>query len=93
MLAVSLVRPHSSTLFQSVLWTMYANLDDHVGYAFPWSPVRWFPCSASTDEHEFHHGVNLGCFASKLSVFNSLLGGYEHYARYKEGKGGKDHSR
>ena len=39
---------HSITQFQWLLWSMYANLDDHVGYAFPWSPVRWFPFSAGT---------------------------------------------
>lgn len=79
LLAVFIVNPHSSTLFQFTVWTMVANLDDHVGYSFPWSPVRWFPFSAATDEHEFHHSKNLGCFASKLSIYNSLLGGYEYY--------------
>jgi len=79
LLAVSVVKCHSVTQFQWTLWTMYANLDDHVGYSFPWSPVRWFPLAAATDEHEFHHSKNLGCFGSKLSIFNSLFGGYEHY--------------
>ena len=83
-LAVTMVRPHMITLFQFTIWTMYANLDDHVGYAFPWSPVRWFvPLAAATDEHEFHHSINLGCYASKLSIFNSLFGGYEHYNKKK----------
>ena len=82
LLTAVFINPHSSTFFQWFLWVMYANLDDHVGYSFPWSPVRWFPLSASTDEHEFHHSKNLGCFASKLSIFNSLLGGYEQYSTH-----------
>ena len=37
------VRPHGITQFQIGLWIITTNLDDHLGYAFPWSPVRWFP--------------------------------------------------
>jgi sterol desaturase/sphingolipid hydroxylase (fatty acid hydroxylase superfamily) len=37
------VRPHGMTQFQIGLWIITTNLDDHLGYAFPWSPVRWFP--------------------------------------------------
>jgi sterol desaturase/sphingolipid hydroxylase (fatty acid hydroxylase superfamily) len=79
LLATSVVNPHSFTLFQWTIWVIVANLDDHAGYEFPWSPVRWFPLSAASDEHEFHHSKNLGCFASKISIFNTLFGGYEAY--------------
>lgn len=82
LLALALVNPHSSTYFQFLVWSLFANLDDHVGYSFPWSPVRWFPLAAATDEHEFHHSKNLGCFGSKLSIFNLFLGGYEHFNRF-----------
>lgn len=83
LLAVAVVHPHMSTLFQFTIWSMFANLDDHLGYAFPWSPVRWFVLSAATEEHEFHHSKNVGCYASKLSIFNTLFGGYEHYNNKK----------
>ena len=72
---------HSITQFQFLLWLLWANLDDHIGYAFPWSPVRWFPGSSTTDEHEFHHSINMGCYGTKLSCFNFLFGGYEYYDR------------
>ena len=89
-LAVGLVPCHSISHFQFALWILWANLDDHVGYAFPWSPVRWFLGSALTGKHEFHHSQNRGCFSSKLSCFNSLLGGYEHYEKYyASGSGAK----
>lgn len=39
-LTTLLFRPHSFTLFQLGLWIFTANLDDHLGYAFPWSAVR-----------------------------------------------------
>ena len=42
-LTSALVRPHGITQLQIGLWLVTANLDDHLGYAFPWSPVRWFP--------------------------------------------------
>jgi len=74
---------HSISQFQYILWILWANLDDHCGYSFPWSPVRWFPGSASTDEHEFHHSQNRGCYSSKLSCFNVIFGGYEHYEKYR----------
>ena len=35
--------PHSFTQFMVGLWVFTANLDDHLGYAFPWTVVRWFP--------------------------------------------------
>eukprot|EP00554_Chaetoceros_debilis_P010615 CAMPEP_0194108298 /NCGR_PEP_ID=MMETSP0150-20130528/8026_1 /TAXON_ID=122233 /ORGANISM="Chaetoceros debilis, Strain MM31A-1" /LENGTH=331 /DNA_ID=CAMNT_0038796973 /DNA_START=82 /DNA_END=1077 /DNA_ORIENTATION=- len=75
-----IMQPHSFVMFQWFLWTMVANMDDHVGYSFPWSPVRWFPLAALTDEHEFHHSRNVGCFGSKLNVYEKLLdGGNRHY--------------
>lgn len=83
LLAALVVQPHSSTTFQFSLCTLYGNLDDHFGYAFPWSPVRWFPLSASTEEHEFHHSKNMGCFGTKLSIFNFMFGGYEQYSKFK----------
>jgi len=73
LLAVSLLQPHSITLFIWTAWLVIANLDDHVGYEFPWSPVRWFWLAARTDMHEFHHSKNMGCFASKLSVNDTLF--------------------
>ncbi len=76
---------HSISQFQFLLWVLSANMDDHCGYAFPWSPLRWFPGSALTDEHEYHHSQNMGCFSTKLSWFNDWFGGSEQYQRYYGG--------
>ena len=78
-------KSHSISQFQFALLALYTNLDDHVGYAFPWSMVRWYPLSAATEEHEFHHSKNKGCYASKLSVCNTLFGGYQEYNRFYYG--------
>lgn len=72
LLAIIICAPHSFTLFQWIVWVVIANIDDHVGYAFPWSPVRWFLFAARTDQHEFHHSKNMGCFASKLNIYDTL---------------------
>lgn len=72
-LALTIVQPHSFTQFQWAIYVIFTNLDDHVGYSFPWSPVRWFPFAALTQEHEFHHCVNIGCFSSKLDIFERLF--------------------
>ncbi|KAL9179609.1 hypothetical protein ACHAXT_008899 [Thalassiosira profunda] len=79
-----LVRPHSFSQTLAGLWIFTANLDDHLGYAFPWSPVRWFPFAAGTDAHEFHHAINMGCYGSKLSVWDALFrtdGVYKEWRR------------
>uniref|UniRef100_A0A7S2MS67 Fatty acid hydroxylase domain-containing protein n=1 Tax=Helicotheca tamesis TaxID=374047 RepID=A0A7S2MS67_9STRA len=75
LMSSAIVQPHSFVFFQWSIWVVYANLDDHCGYSFPWSPVRWFPFAALTDEHEFHHLKNLGCFGSKLDLYEKLLQG------------------
>jgi sterol desaturase/sphingolipid hydroxylase (fatty acid hydroxylase superfamily) len=92
LLAICVVNPHSLTLFQWTIWAVVANLEEHAGYEFPWSPLRWFPFSVASDEHAFHHSKNLGCYSSKITIFNTLFGGYEEYdARHVVNKkvGGK----
>ena len=71
--ALTIVQPHSFTQCQWAIYILYTNLDDHVGYSFPFSPVRWFPFASLTQEHEFHHSVNIGCYSSKLDVFERLF--------------------
>ena len=83
LLAVAVVAPHSFTLFQWLGWLIMANIDDHVGYAFPWSPVRWFPLAAATEQHEFHHSKNMGCFASKLSIYDTLFKSELPYLKWR----------
>lgn len=82
-LSLYIVNPkHSFTQFQWAIYVIYANLDDHVGYAFPFSPVRWFYFAARTEEHEFHHGVNVGCFSSKLDLFERIFGTNEKFYKW-----------
>jgi len=82
-LVSAIVHPHSITQFQFGVWLLYTNFDDHLGYAFPWSPVRWFPMACKTDSHEFHHSVNLGMYSSKLEVFDKMFGTDKAYRKWK----------
>lgn len=79
-----IVRPHSFTQLQFGLWVLTANFDDHLGYAFPWSAVRWFPLSAGTDAHEYHHSVNMGCYGSKLSLWDWMFGTDKRYNEWRK---------
>jgi sterol desaturase/sphingolipid hydroxylase (fatty acid hydroxylase superfamily) len=82
LLAVVIVNPHSFTLFQWLAWAIVANIDDHCGYEFPWSPVRWFWMAGGTDMHEFHHSNNMGCFASKLALYDVLFESKQKYVEW-----------
>lgn len=82
--SVSFTNPHSITLFMFLQYTIFANLDDHVGYSFPWSPVRWFPGSNRTEKHEFHHVVNMGSFASKINIYDKMFKSEDNYLSWKE---------
>ncbi|KAL3769964.1 hypothetical protein ACHAWO_000153 [Cyclotella atomus] len=85
-LTTVIVQPHSITQFQFGLWILCANFDDHLGYAFPWSPVRWFPLAPATDCHEFHHSVNMGCYSSKLILWDVIFGTDQAYRKWREGR-------
>ena len=91
LVAISVVGPHSFTLFQWAAWVIIANLDDHVGYEFPWSPVRWFPFAASTAMHEFHHAKNMGCFASKLNIYDKIFDSEQPYLKWRAARDAKAH--
>jgi sterol desaturase/sphingolipid hydroxylase (fatty acid hydroxylase superfamily) len=84
LISMAIVQPHSFTQFHWTVYVMVANLDDHIGYAFPFSPVRWFPFAASTQEHEFHHGVNIGCYSSKLNIFEKIFKTNEKFISWEK---------
>jgi sterol desaturase/sphingolipid hydroxylase (fatty acid hydroxylase superfamily) len=89
LLAVIIVGPHSFTHFQWIAWLAIANIDDHAGYEFPWSPVRWFPFAAATGMHEFHHSKNMGCFASKLNIYDKIFKSEQPYLKWRAARDAK----
>ena len=87
-LTTIIVKPHSFTQYHFGLWLLTANFDDHLGYAFPWTPIRWFPFSAGTDAHEFHHSVNIGHFGSKLAIWDWLFKTDQAYIQWHKKRWG-----
>jgi methylsterol monooxygenase len=83
MIAQLIVCPHSFTQAQWMIWLLWTNFDDHLGYAFPWSAVRWFPFCGLTEHHEFHHAINMGCFASKLNIYDKLFNSESKYLAWR----------
>ncbi|KAI9011796.1 hypothetical protein DFJ74DRAFT_710705 [Hyaloraphidium curvatum] len=66
-------------IFTVALWAMVrmvVSLDEHVGYTFPWSPVRALLPDVVRHEpaHAFHHSVNMGMYASQTGFWDWLCG-------------------
>lgn len=85
------VKPHSFTQFQFAVYMMVTFMDDHSGYAFPWSPVRWFPFASLTEQHEFHHSINMGCFASKLNIYDKMFDSDGTYLKWTKKRAAESH--
>lgn len=83
LLTIMIIQAHSFTLFQWLIWILVANIDDHCGYEFPWSPVRWFWMAGGTDMHEYHHSANIGCFASKLALYDVIFDSKSHWQSWR----------
>ena len=73
LLAICVVNPHSSTLFQFTIWAVVTNLEDQAGYEFPWSPVRWFPFSETDDDAEFWYQSSSTPLAAPTTIDKSTL--------------------
>eukprot|EP00978_Attheya_sp_CCMP212_P024058 scaffold75012_cov43-Attheya_sp.AAC.2 len=91
LLSTIIVNPHSVTQFQFGVWILVTNLDDHCGYSFPWSPVRWFPFASLTEQHEFHHAINMGCFASKLNIYDKIFNSETTYLKWSKKRDAKSY--
>jgi sterol desaturase/sphingolipid hydroxylase (fatty acid hydroxylase superfamily) len=73
-ISVNIVKPHMFTYTMFVLYTMMVNMDDHCGYAFPWSPVRLIPFTSPTEAHDWHHARKITeCYSSKLMVYDRMF--------------------
>lgn len=74
-LSTIIIKPHSFTWLQTGLWIFTANLDDHLAYAFPWSPGLFAHyISFRSLSSCFASCVSFGCFFADLSFsFSPLL--------------------
>lgn len=66
---------HAVGLWMWVALRIAVSLDEHCGYAFPWSPVRLLPAlGASTLGHDWHHSHNAGVYASQFTWWDAACG-------------------
>jgi sterol desaturase/sphingolipid hydroxylase (fatty acid hydroxylase superfamily) len=69
-----LFRVHLFTWFAFVLVRVVVSIDEHSGFALPWSPVRMLPWGASSEGHAWHHSHTDGMFASQFAWWDALCG-------------------
>lgn len=76
--------PHTFTIMAWMLVRIATSIDNHGGYAFPWSPVRLLPSwlGLSTDAHDFHHSRNTGLYASQFTFWDWAMGTDRTYATW-----------
>ena len=69
-----LLRAHTFTVAIFVLVRVATSVDNHCGFAFPWSPVRLLPFGATAESHDFHHSsVSTGVFSSQFALLDALF--------------------
>lgn len=69
-----ITKAHMFTIWCWILLRIAVSIDEHCGYAFPWSPVRLLPFGATADGHDYHHTHNDGIFASQFVWWDWLCG-------------------
>jgi sterol desaturase/sphingolipid hydroxylase (fatty acid hydroxylase superfamily) len=70
-----LLRAHTLTYAVFVFVRVATSVDNHCGYAFPWSPVRLLPFGSTAESHDFHHARGIDAvFTSQFAVLDVLLG-------------------
>ena len=65
---------HYVTMISFYLWLWLGNLDDHLGYDFPWNFTKIFPWSATNTFHNYHHLVNIGNYAAHMQLWDLIFG-------------------
>ena len=71
-----LLRSHALVLWLFVVIRVCVSVEEHGGYAFPWSPCRLLPVfGASVEGHDWHHANSgAGIFASQFAWLDVWLG-------------------
>ena len=80
-----LLRAHTLTYAIFVVVRVATSVDNHCGYAFPWSPVRLLPFGSTAESHDYHHARGIDAvFTSQFSVLDTVfetLGSFPEWRR------------
>lgn len=69
-----LVNAHYVTLYLWIIWRQVEAVDGHLGYDFPWNPLRLLPGYDGPGYHDFHHARFKGNYAGFLHWIDRRLG-------------------
>jgi sterol desaturase/sphingolipid hydroxylase (fatty acid hydroxylase superfamily) len=85
------LRMHLATVAVFVAVRIAVSVDEHCGYAFPFSPVRLLPFQTSAGGHDYHHSHNVGMYASQFVFWDRLCRTDGAYMAHRAAKlGGKE---
>lgn len=62
--------------FTWLAWTIFRiaeTVEGHCGYEFPWAPWGLFPMAGGAAEHDAHHSINTGNYASFFTYWDKLF--------------------
>lgn len=62
------------------IWATISNLDDHVGYEFPWMFTKSLPFMASNTGHNYHHLYNIGNYGAHSICWDVIFGTCKDYS-------------
>ena len=80
--------PHTFTIWMWMGIRIATSIDNHCGYAFPWSPVRLLPgwLGLSTQAHDFHHSHNVGLYGSQFWLWDAMMGTDRQFKAWEQGR-------
>lgn len=86
-----LVDMHIYTGIMFTIASMTQSVDDHCGYALPFTPLCLIPFAGFTAEHDWHHTGNHGNYGLYFTHWDTLFGTDTNYL--KQMAAGKQHDR
>ncbi|KNC46718.1 C-4 sterol methyl oxidase [Thecamonas trahens ATCC 50062] len=75
-----LLGTHMSITFLWLAIRIYLTVDNHCGFALPWSPAHWGgaakvnPFASHPLAHNFHHSHNSGCYGGNSFFWDWIMG-------------------
>lgn len=77
-----LLSPHAVTQWAWLSLRLIQSMENHCGYAFPYSPFAVWPFLTSA-QHDFHHKHNQGCYGSFFVIWDTIMGTDQAFWKWK----------
>ena len=79
-----LLRAHAATTILFLMLRLAVSVEEHSGFALPWSPLRCSPWGALAEGHAWHHTHTVGVFASQFGWWDAAFGTSAAFERWLE---------